>query len=545
MSDTELPGPKITRKRNLSLIWFVPLIAIFLGVWLVYQNWASSGPLVRISFLNASGLEAGVTKIKYRDVSIGQVESVKIGEDFERVIVLARLDIKAAPYLNESTKFWVERPRVGTEGISGLGTLFSGAHIGFEATKGETITREFDGLEAPPVINTGDNGIRITLNAESAGYLGQGDPVYFKRFKVGTIESIKLDRDSQQVTINIFIKSPYDTLVHTDSRFWNASGISAEINADGISVNLQSVESLLIGGIEFDSPSINQQHVAAENDRSFQLYESLRDLDVDQSYSAKLNYIINFDQSIRGLNVNAPVEYRGLKIGRVVNIGSRYNRQDGVILLPVLVEIEPERLGVEISEENSLDKAHQDITNLGFYAKLETANLLTGQLYVSLNTKDEVETESLADFEGFKQLPTVSTDLTRIAANIGEALEKINNLEIESLIASLNATVKTLDETLKSTGDFLGNTSKSVDETVNSLKSTLTESNTLLDAGKVMLERGQSVLEGLDEGSATRYQLDQTLIDLQEAAQSLRKLTETIEKNPNSIIFGKQKRNSQ
>ncbi len=537
------PVPRVKRRRrNISLVWFVPIVALFLGGWLVYISWVSSGPLVTISFETASGVEAGVTKIKYRDVSIGQVESVEIGPDFSSALVSARLDKQVTPYLNDSTKFWIERPRVGTSGISGLGTLFSGAHIGFEATLEGAEKRSFIGLEEPPIVNTRSGGVHVVLNAKKVGSLVAGGPVYYKSFKVGAIESVRLNEELSSVIVKAFIGSPYDKLVHADSRFWNVSGVSAEINSEGISVNLQSFESLLIGGIEFDSPSLGKKPQPVDSYHEFQLFDSFQHLGV-QDYAHKLFYIVNFNQSIRGLNVNAPVEYRGLKIGRVVNISSRYNKTQSQILLPVLLEIEPERLGIIIEDDFGVESAHEEIIDLGLFAKLENANLITGQLYVSLDSYDDEEKTVLTDFEGFKQLPTVSTDLNRIAANLGAVLEKVNDLKLEPLIENLNASVLILQDTLENAGTFIDNSDSAVKKVVISLSETLEKSQKLLITGEQMFGRGHAVMQSLEEGSTTRYKLDQTLKELQSAARSLNTLLETIEKNPNSLIFGKQKSN--
>jgi paraquat-inducible protein B len=307
-------------------------------------------------------------------------------------------------------------------------------------------------------------------------------------------------------------------------------------------VNLQSFESLLIGGIEFDSPSLGKEPQPVNSYHKFQLVDSIQHLGA-QEYAHKLFYIVNFDQSIRGLNVNAPVEYRGLKIGRVVNISSRYNKTRSEILLPVLLEIEPERLGIMIGDDSGVESAHEEIIDLGLFAKLENANLITGQLYVSLDSYDDEVRTVLTDFEGFKQLPTVSTDLNRIAANLGSVLEKVNELKIEPLIENLNATLLAVQDTLKNAGTFIDNSDSAVSKVVESLAETLEQSQKLLKTGEQMFDRGHAVMQSLEEGSTTRYKLDQTLKELQSAARSLNTLLETIEKNPNSLIFGKQNRN--
>lgn len=532
VNESPPPLPRVRRRRTIfSLVWFVPLVALVLGGWLVYKTRSEQGPLVTIRFSKAAGIEAGVTRIKYRDVSIGEVEAVRINEDFDGVIVTARLSRDALPFLNADTRFWIERPRIGAGGVSGLGTLFSGVHIGFESSPGRGEERDFVGLERPPLVEGSTNGIRVRLDSETVGSLVPGSPVYYRSFKVGTVEATRLDDDFNRVVVEAFVEAPYHQLVRESSRFWNVSGVSARITAEGISVSLQSIESLLLGGIAFDSPPGAETASAPDGDHVFHLFASEQDVGVE-SFAHKVFYMLNFDQSLRGLAVGAPVEYRGVRIGRVVNIGSRFDADTNRILLPVLIEVEPERLGMQIVETSASDAAHREMVALGMRARLQTANLLTGQSYVSIDFYEDAEPVVVERFEGYQQIPTISTDLNRITQNLEDVLEKINRMELESLVSGLI-------ETLAGVRAFTGNTDTGLQRVLGSIEETLARSRDMMGSGKSAFEQGQQVMRGLDEDSPSRYQFDQMVKELRAAARSLRTLTETIEKNPNALIFGK------
>ena len=126
---SDLPQAEVQSKKQISIVWLIPIVAVLIGGWLAYKGLSEKGPMAAISFESAEGLEAGKTLVKYKDVKIGQVESIRFNADLSRVIVRAELVKEATPFLTENTRFWVVRPRVTASGVSGLGTLFSGAYI--------------------------------------------------------------------------------------------------------------------------------------------------------------------------------------------------------------------------------------------------------------------------------------------------------------------------------------------------------------------------------------------------------------------------------
>ena len=417
---------KIRKSSSFSMVWFIPILALVLGAWLVYKNHQDQGPLISISFDTATGIEAGKTKIKFKDVALGLVETIDIKDDFSGVIVSARMNKETAPYLNENTKFWIVKPRVGLEGVSGLTTLISGAYIGIDSSEDGKPSDSFVGLKSPPPRENTVAGSNIRLQADNPGSINKGSPVYFKQFSVGQIDSIELSPDFSNVDITAFIEAPYDQLINQNSNFWNVSGITAELSANGISVQLQSIESLISGGIAFNSPIVRENVAFDAADVVFRLYDNKQSVG-QVTYANKEFYILNFKQSIRGLNVGAPVDYRGIEIGEVVRIDIQYDEDKDEVNIPVLVEIEPGRAGIK--RDDSINTVVKDLEqfqktiNEGFRAKLQTGNFLTGQLFISVDFFPNAESAEARFFNGYPEIPTISTDLGEITSNISEILE--------------------------------------------------------------------------------------------------------------------------
>ena len=211
----------VQTKKSVSIVWIVPLVALLIGGWLAYRAITGKGPTIRIAFESAAGLEAGKTKIKFKDVEVGQVEDIRLNPDMSQVIVTARLTKNAKQYLSEHTRFWVVRARVAGGGVSGLGTLFSGAYIAIDPGKPGKTIRSFKGLETPPIVTTDLPGRHFMLKAERLGSLDIGKPVYFRQIQVGQVVAYEMEKDGHAVDIKIFIHAPHHERVHKNTRFWN------------------------------------------------------------------------------------------------------------------------------------------------------------------------------------------------------------------------------------------------------------------------------------------------------------------------------------
>src|SRR3954464_10861280 len=261
------------RRRRFSVVWLVPLVAAAIAAWLAVTTLREKGPTVTIAFKTAEGLEAGKTKVRYKDVEVGTVEDVRLSDDLEGVVAVAELRKQADPFAAAGTRWWVVRPRVGASGVSGLGTLISGAYVGLDPGRGER-TLSFTGLEEPPPIASDVPGRRFALHGDGLGSVDQGSPVYYRGLRVGQVLGRPLDDDRRSFTFEIFVDAPHDRLPPATSRFWNASGIDVSVGAGGVEVATESLESILAGGVAFDTPGIEAPGEEAAADHAFHLFQS-------------------------------------------------------------------------------------------------------------------------------------------------------------------------------------------------------------------------------------------------------------------------------
>ncbi|MDL4863469.1 intermembrane transport protein PqiB, partial [Halomonas elongata] len=339
-----------SRQARLSPIWIVPIVALLIGAWLVYDNYASRGPLITLTMDSADGIEAGSTLIKTRNVEIGQVESVSLSDDQSRVIIKARMKSQAEPMLVEDSSFWVVKPRIGREGISGLNTVLSGAYLQLEPGQSDKEARTFEVSDQPPVAPPGAEGIRINLTSQVGNALSVGDPITFQGFPVGRVEKADFDVDTQQMHHRIFIESPYNQLITHNTRFWSTSGIDFSLNSQGINLQVESVEALLGGGVTFGVPEDLPPGQPVSPDTTFTLHpdeQSAR----EGTFDEYLEYVLLVENTVRGLSKGAPVEFRGVRLGTVASVPWNFTAPQpddrDRLAIPVLIRIEPQRLGVD------------------------------------------------------------------------------------------------------------------------------------------------------------------------------------------------------
>jgi paraquat-inducible protein B len=572
----ELPEAVVveSRRRQLSIVWIVPLVALLIGAWLVYKAISEKGPTITITFNTAEGLEAGKTKIKYKDVELGQVSEIRVSPDLSHVVVTAELVKQAEKFLSKNTRFWVVRARVAAGEISGLGTLFSGAYIGVDPGKSGKPARRFKGLEIPPVVTTDLPGAHFILLASRLGSLDIGSPVYYRQIKVGQVVGYQLDEDGQAVTVKVFIHAPHHRLVHKNTRFYNASGLDVSVDASGIKVNAESLATLMIGGIAFDTPVSLEPSGPAEEGQVFKLYEN-RESTFEKTYARKSNWLLHFNGSVRGLAVGAPVEFRGIRIGKVLDVNLEYEMDKNTIRIPVLIEIEPDRIGTnsKIPWGTERRRIMDDLVEKGLRAQLKTGNLITGQLLVDLDMHPEAPAVRI-NWEGkYPELPTIPAPIDEITASLTQLLQKLGKVPIEQIGSNLNETVQganrlvnasqlretvaALNETLKQVQQLVAqmNTTMApeLQQAATRLNATLKQTqilsekfnakvapqigSTLVQAQQTLADIGNTV--GTD--SALNRELKRVLAELSQAVRSIRVMADYLERHPDALIYGKGK----
>ncbi len=571
----ELPEAVVSiRRHQISIVWFVPLVALLIGGWLVFKTLSEQGPTITVSFKSAEGLEAGKTKIKYKNVELGQVTQIRLTPDLSRVLVTAELDKASEDFLSANTRFWIVRARVAAGQVSGLGTLFSGAYIGLDPGKPGLPGTQFVGLEIPPVVTTDLPGRHFRLHASRLGSLDIGAPVYYRQIKVGQVVGDKLEEDGQAVTVKIFINDPIDKLVYQNTRFWNASGLDFAVDANGIRVNTESIVTILFGGVAFDTPANLEPGGPAEDGDNFKLYES-RERIFDKTYTEKTRWLLYFEGSVRGLTVGSPVEFRGIPIGQVLDINMEYDSEKKAFLIPVLIDIEQERIKV-VGEMNQADyKMRNDyLVAQGMRAQLKTGSLITGQLYVELDFHPDAEPAQINWQGRYPQMPTVPTSMDEITTSLTQLLKKLEKLPIEQIgndlrdtiqgakrlvnSAELQEAIAALNATLNQAQQFAATLNKVITP---ELRSAVANLNTTLEHTRKLarnfdrtvvpqldatLQEAQATLKAI-KGSVSKdsplyYELMRVFKELTGAARSIRVMADYLERNPDALIYGKGKR---
>jgi paraquat-inducible protein B len=509
----------VEQRSRPSTVWLIPLVAVLIGAFLVYRNFADRGPTITISFESAEGLEAGKTKIKYKDVELGLVDSITLAEDFSHVIVSAELVKSAEAYLTENTRFWVVRARVAAGRVTGLGTLLSGAYIGIDpSTEGER-SHEFKGLETQPVVTSDDLGTLFAMRSTTGGSYQVGSPVYFRSIRVGEVVSSALSESGDYVEVQAFVQAPHDDRVRTSTRFWNASGVDLSLDADGVSIDTESLTSILIGGIAFDTPETLEDEAAPAKDQVFHVYANRREA-LSRTYAIKRRFLVSFDESVGGLSRGAPVVFQGIQVGQVLDVKLEFDPETITFRVPVLVEIEPERIGTAEQANEDPGPRLGILVEKGMRARLKTGNLITGKKEIELVMLKDAEPARVKTDGKYPEFPSVPTPFDQLTSNVGSIVDRLNRIPFENIGANLDQSLARLSATLENTEDL----TRKLDE----------------DVLPGIAASAQGASDLLNPTSTFSTELQRLLLELGEAARSLRLLADYLERHPESLVRGKE-----
>jgi paraquat-inducible protein B len=513
------------------VIWLIPLLALLIGGWIVLQAALERGETITITLKSAEGLKPEKTKIKYKDVDIGDVKSIVLSPDLSHVIVTAQLTSGSASLMRDDTQFWVVMPRIGTGGISGLGTLLSGAYIGIDVGKSKEKRENFVGLNAPPPILNGLSGRHFVLRSEKIGSLSVGSPLYFRHLRAGQVISFDLDKDGQGITLNVFVDAPYDQYVRSETLFWHASGIDLSLDASGIKLQTESLASIVAGGISFEAPADSVAPQAAP-DSAFTLFAN-RQKASEHPDTETRKLLLYFKESVRGLVVGAPVDFRGIVIGDVRSVSLEYDKKAKIYRFPVEINIYPQRLrprrtaneaATSVPEDG--DKVMRKLIDNGLRAQLKTGNLLTGMLYVALDFFPDAPKVQTDWRKNPPVLATMPGSLNDLQTSLASIARKLDQLPLADISTDLRKALATLTTTLASAD-------KLVQRVDTDIAPKATE----------VLEQVRKTLANVDhvlsDDSNLQQDLHESLREISRAAAALRALSDTLERHPESLLRGK------
>ena len=525
----DLPEPerKPRHRWSFSLIWLVPIAAAIAGLVLVVRTYLEAGPSISISFETAEGLEAGKTEVRYKNVVVGKVRHITLSKDHSDVLARIALSKDAAKIAVEDSRFWVERPRIDINGVSGVETLLSGAYIGVDIGESKTPQTEFTGLDKPPPVTHDMKGRLFMLHARDAGSLTIGAPVYYHRIAVGKVVEYDLDPDGKNITVQVFIDAPNDRLVTGNTRFWNASGVDLSLNAGGLKVNTQSLATVIAGGVAFQPFHEDDPGSPAADKAEFYLFTDQAGA-LAPADGPSLQVLMHFEQTVRGLSIGAPVDFRGISFGTVKAIELQFDPVKKDFYTDVIADVFPERLGNALKTMRALEKSTQISGNQmwgrmverGLRAQLRAGNLLTGQLYVVLDFIKNTPPVKFDPNASPLVLPTAPGSLEQLQEQLQSIVKKLDEIPFGDIGKNLNTT-------LKNASELLGQLDKQ-----------------LVPEAKATLHEAQQAIQSLNQSVTSpdaplQQNAQRTLEEVNRAAASFRALADYLEQHPESLIRGK------
>ena len=521
---------KIIKIRAISAIWIIPIVTVIVGLWIIYSHFADRGTPFTLLAKDASGIVAGKTVIKNRSVDIGIVDEVTLSKDFEKVVIKGRIYNDMEPLLKNDSIFWVVKPEIGRDGVTGLGTILSGVYI--ELASGND-THSFKNnpfilSDNPPLSDPSIKGIRVNLESDQSGVIPRGASVMFHGYRVGNVETSEFDVDSRKMKYQIFITKPYDALVTQNVRFWKEGGIDLSLSSSGASLNVPSLDVLMSGGISFDLPDGSKLGAPAEQHAVYKLYEDKKSIQ-DSQYTEYKEFLIMLSESISGLVEGAPVEYHGIRLGTVSKVpfytAEMLNKT--FILnqkVPVLIRIEPDRLSELVDEKIDIATLIMDEQKNGLRASLKTSNMFTGALYIDLDFYPELKNKynaKLSTLYGYNTIETTSTGIAQIQAKVMQLLDNFNNLPLNNTMTEFNKSLASTQRLMNSLNQIIAsnemqNIPKDLQETLRTLNETM---------------------KGIQPGSELNKQMNESLQKVQQMMDELTPLLNTLNDKSNALIF--------
>ncbi len=561
MSDVAMPPPPLPpiphavehRPRRFPVIWLIPLVAIAIGGWLAWDTLSKEGPTITMSFVDAEGLQAGQSQLRFKDIVLGTVKNIILADDNAHVTVTIDTTRQAERLLTDTTQFWVVKPRLFAGNISGLSTLLSGSYIGLMpgATPGKA-QRNFVGKEEPPVQQANIPGHTFLVKAEKLGSISVGSPVFFRDLSVGTVLGWDIGDMVSNVTIHVFVQAPYDSYVHDETRFWDASGLAVKLGGSGVDVQLESLRALLLGGIAFDTPAGKTSAAVSTDNHVFPLFAN-QDAANAASYTRQIPLVSYFPGSIRGLATGAEVTVHGLAVGHVTDVQLQYDPKTGVTAA-VQYDLQPERvIGVGKRAFKTPAEGVDALIKQGLRATLQSASLITGQQVVALDFVPNAPPATMEMSGSYFVLPTTEGGgIAGLQASVTDLLEKVNGIPFAQIgqnldgilqaantaangpqmaqsLTQLSATLASVKNVAAHLDSGMSPALKQLPELTGQLQKTLANTNTLM----------QSLDHSYGDNTKFNRDLGRLLVQMNETMGSFRSLADLLSRHPEALIKGR------
>lgn len=532
----------IKRKRSLSFIWVIPVIAFIIALSLVYSTYFDKGPEITLILSSADGIEAGKTLIKTKSVEMGKIISVNLSDDLKNVVAVAQMKKNTGQYVNDSTIFWIEKPRIDRRGVTGLNTFLSGYYI--EMTPGSNLGRKksdkFVVLDEPP-ISLSNEGLYLTLESESRKKISHGDSVTYMGMEAGSVVSSEFDFAAKKLLYRVVIRPPYDKIIAKSTKFWISSGIEASMGTDGFRINTDSLESIIRGGISFETgPGYDAEDAVHRLDSGyrFTLYDNHDEIYNTFDPNKTIDFIIQFDMPQRSLTVGSPVFYNGVQVGVVKKVP--YFKSGFELFYEqtekssVMISIQMERF--DTTRLRSVDDLRDDIIELirhrHLTAGVEIQNLLTqrGLVNLFLDERDESAPEEIIPriFDGYTVIPTKESNISAIQKDLALFANKLSKLNFDEVLVNINELLINSKNTSKNLAEISGN--------LNQIMEKLSKNDI---SGELIttLRSLKQTLESYNNDSAMYGEIHRSLKKLNDTLSAMKPVVRKVDEKSNSLLF--------
>ncbi|PJC87961.1 paraquat-inducible protein B [Vibrio sp. HA2012] len=367
-TNTESYPPKVRRDYGISPLWIVPLVTLILAGWLVIKAVHEAGQSVQIYFSDAEGLVAGRTTIRYQGLEVGMVRNITLSRKLDNIYVDADIYPEATPLLGKHTRFWLVKPTASISGISGLDALVSGNYIAIqpgEPDDDDEIKDTYTALDGAPADLQASQGLNITLESDNLASISIGSQILYRKIPIGEVYSYQLSEDSRQVLIKAFIKNEFRHIITSESRFWNVSGVAANIGFKGIDVRMASLSALLAGAIAVDAPDAGDP---VQEYTHFKLYPDL------QTAGRGIPISITLPDNNKITPNGTPIMYRGIEVGQITDLSLGDERKSVIAsaaIQPAFSDL------LTTGSRFLLEEAKLSLTELDNISNLITGNYLT------------------------------------------------------------------------------------------------------------------------------------------------------------------------
>lgn len=503
-----------------SFIWVIPLLALLVTGSLLWSNSFNKGPVITLLCKDASGLEAGKTLVKFRSVTVGKVEQIKLADDYQNVELKVRMDPDTDDLLNQDSKFFVVKPRMQSTNITGLDTILSGYYIQLNQGASDQESRVFELADNIPEVINDPEALEINLSYQGSRRISSGDPISYRGFVVGSVVKGELDPTTGKVNYQATINSKYRNLITGKTVFWINSGIEMSLGTSGVSFSTENVQNLISGGITFDD--LNDNATDDFDGETLTLYENRKSA-VNGAMEDQPHYVVMLN-ALGNLKAGSLVKLNGVEVGQVTQVPwleDQLSLLKADARIPVrialkLPEVPADKLGKRIAAE--LDGGR-------LCSSLGSSNILVNGDMLSLNLFSKKHcTAKQRQFRGERVIPTV--DASSFTAEISALASKIGKIDFEGISSDIRRDLQTLNELMSTLNQSAGDINKA--DVAGKLSG-------VLDQIEETLSQFNGSVTGPTEGVLKN--VGSVIGDLRVLLRDLQPAAKMVGQKPNSIIF--------